>query len=229
VRGFPAGVPMSTFAFPWFRLWIRPFVPDIDAIPEEERVYYERYLLATFNNPARIDLNNDMMWNFLTSGEAGEKKCLIDANVLAPIGRAIDMCCESSGGASSGGRAPDVFGDLCDRLRAARCFYATMRNTLAWTESVHGYCQSATAGEKGRFRDLCRDMVERELENARELLLLWQESRVDFMPVSAREESLHIYGGNFGEHMKRKIALMERHRDDEPNVDPNYMWRMPRT
>jgi hypothetical protein len=228
VRGFPAGVPMSTFAFPWFRLWIRPFVPDIDAIPEDERAYYEQYLLATFNNPARIDLNNDMMWNFLTVQEAAEKKRLIDQRVLGPLGRAIDRCREISGEASAGGAA-DLFRDLRERLGAARCFYGTMRNTLAWTESVHGYCQSSTPDARRRCRDLCRDMVENELQNARELLQLWQESRVDFMPVSARKESLHIYGENFGEHLKRKIALMERHRDDEPKVDLQYMWRMPRS
>jgi hypothetical protein len=219
---------MSTFAFPWFRLLIRPFVPDIDAIPEDQRAFYERYLLATFNNPARIDLNNDMMWNFLTVPEAAEKKRLIDQNVLVPLGTAIDRCREISGNGSTEGSA-NLFRDLRDRLRAARCFYGTMRNTMAWTESVHGYCQSSAPEAKRRCRDLCRDMVEHELGNARELLRLWQESRVDFMPVSAREESLHIYGENFGEHVKRKIALMERHRDDEPKVDPEYMWRMPRS
>ncbi|MBF8297220.1 MAG: hypothetical protein HW389_3765, partial [Bacteroidetes bacterium] len=31
---------------------------------------------------------------------------------------------------------------------------------------------------------------------------------------------------NFGELLKKKIELMERHRDDEPYIDPNYMWRM---
>jgi hypothetical protein len=227
-RGFPAGIPMSTFGFPWFRLWIRPFVPDIDAVPESERAYYERYLLATFNNPARIDLNNDMMWNFLTVQEAAEKKRLIDQNVLAHLGTAIDRCREISGDASAGGGA-ELFRDLGDRLRAARCFYGTMRNTMAWTESVHGYCQSAKAEAKRRYRGLCRDMVDHELQNARELLQLWQVSRVDFMPVSARKESLHIYGENFGEQVKRKIALMERHRDNEPKVDPEYMWRMPRS
>jgi hypothetical protein len=46
------------YAFPWFRLSVGPFVPDIEVIPEQERAYYETYLLATCNNPARVDLNN---------------------------------------------------------------------------------------------------------------------------------------------------------------------------
>ena len=37
------------------------------------------FLLATFNNPARVDLNNDMMWNFHTVESAAERKGRIDA------------------------------------------------------------------------------------------------------------------------------------------------------
>jgi hypothetical protein len=227
VRSFPAGVPMSTFAFPWFRLWIRPFVPDVDAIPEEERSYYERFLLATFNNPARIDLNSDMLWNFLTVRQAGEKKRQIDELVLRLLATAIGLCREALGNLSSDPPHADVFRDLLDRLRAAWCFYTTMRNTMAWTESVHGYCEATTSGEKQQYRDLCRGMVESELGNARELLLLWLESQSKFTPISQGGESLHIYGKNFGDHLERKIALMERHRDDEPMIDPDYMWRFP--
>jgi hypothetical protein len=74
---------------------------------------------------------------------------------------------------------------------------------------------------------MCREMVINELDNARNILKLWTESRVDWMPVTTGEESLHIYGENFPEHVRRKIELMERHAKDEPYIDPNYMWRMP--
>ncbi len=138
VEAYPSGIPFSTFAFPWFRLWIRPFVPDIDAIPEADRSYYERYLLATFNNPTRVDLNNDMMWNFLTVEEAGEKKDAIDRRVIPPLNEALDnvtTLLQEPGLAES---ARNVFEDMRDRIWAARCFYSTMRNSVAWTESVHG-------------------------------------------------------------------------------------------
>lgn len=223
VRSFPSGVPMSTFGFPWFRLWVRPFVPNIDAIPESERRYYENFLLATFNNPARIDLNNDMMWNFLTVREAGEKKHSIDTGVLVPITEAVRRCAEILG---KPGTIPPVFADLHDRLRAARCFYRTMRNTLAWTESVHGYCEAGLAAAREHSRGQCREMVADELENARDLLDLWTTSSVRFMPVAASGETLHCYGENFGELLRRKIELMERFGDEEPSIDPDYMWRM---
>jgi hypothetical protein len=223
VRSFPPGIPYSTFGFPWFRLWIRPFVPNIDAIPESERAYYERYLLATFNNPTRIDLNNDMMWNFLTVEQAGEKKCIIDRLVLPSLAQALARLKELLKHDSPAGK---VFQDLNDRLCAAQCYSRTMRNSVAWTESVHGYMQAKSPEENKRFRNMCQEMVANELDNANNLLTLWTESHVDWMPVTSGEESLHIYGENFGEHLRRKIALMEKHAEDEPYIDPNFMWRM---
>jgi hypothetical protein len=226
-RSYPPGIPYSTFAFPWFRLWVRPFVPDIDAIPEIDRSYYERYLLATFNNPARVDLNNDMMWNFLTVNEAGEKKAVLDQSVLPPLNAAIEQLAALQRQVSSLPEAAVVVHDLRDRLRAARCYYRTMRNSLAWTESVHGYLEADDVPNRQRFRELCRAMVLNELDNTRDLLTLWTESSVDWMPIATGEESLHIYGAHFGDHLRRKIAMMELHQDDEPRIDPGYMWRMP--
>jgi hypothetical protein len=226
VRAYPPEIPMSTFGFPWFRLWVRPFVPDIDAIAEGERAYYEDFLLATFNNPARVDLNNDMMWNFLTVDQAGSLRRRVDEHVLPPLAKAIGLCSPLPDGEDRAGGAVPVFADLCDRLVAAQCYYTTMRNTVAWTEAVHGYVQASSAADRVRFRTLCEDMVAHELANARTLLALWNSSAITFMPISALGESLHIYGENFGALLERKIALMERHAHDEPRIDPDYMWRM---
>jgi hypothetical protein len=217
---------MSTFGFPWFRLWVRPFVSNIDAIPEGERRYYEDFLLATFNNPARVDLNNDMMWNFLTVEQAAERKKQIDQSVLPALTEALQQAHRVLADQQNPGEAKRVFRDQHDRLVAYRCYCLTMRNTIAWTEAVHGYMGASTPEAKLAFRALCRDMVASERQNAQALLDLWEKSTVDFMPVSTVGESLHTYGENFGDLLRRKIALMERHADDEPYVDPGYMWRM---
>lgn len=229
VRSFPAGVPMSTFGFPWFRLWVRPFVPNIDAIPETERSYYERFLLATFNNPARVDLNNDMMWNFLTAEEAGQKKSIFDEQVVPPLIRAIELCRDRLVSISSGVREHRVFNDLCDRLNVYRCFCTTMRNTMAWTEGVHGYLGEKANEMREQYRELARAMVESEIENVKNLLTIWNAGGAEVIPVSEVGESLHVYGENFGELLQKKIALMEQHKNDEPYIDPDYMWRMPLT
>jgi hypothetical protein len=228
VRSYPPGIPYSTFGFPWFRLWVRPFVPNIGAIPESERSYYERYLLATFNNPTRVDLNNDMMWNFLTIEEASEKKRAIDRSVIPPLHQAIVRSADLVQQTREGDAAKKVFQDLQDRLCALMCYYRTMRNSVAWTESVHGYIEAKSSTEKQKFRTMCREMVANELDNANNLLKLWKDSSVDWMPVSTREESLHIYAENFADHVQRKIDLMKQHAGDEPYIDPNYMWRMPK-
>ena len=49
----------------------------------------------------------------------------------------------------------------------------------------------------------------------------------EFIPVSREEETLHIYGENFDALLEEKIRLMQRHADDEPYIDPNFMWQMP--
>ncbi len=229
VRSFPAGVPMSSFGFPWFRLWVRPFVPNIDAIPEAERAYYERFLLATFNNPARVDLNNDMMWNFLSVDEAARKKSTFDEQVIPFVNSAIEKCTEQLVNVFAGSRERGVLKDLLDRLRVYRCFCTTMRNTMAWTEGVHGYIDAETEVNRERYRGMTRSMVESEIENANFLLTIWNEGGTEAIPISRSGETLHIYGENFGELLKKKIALMEHHKNDEPRIDPDYMWRMPST
>lgn len=227
VRDFPQGIPYSTFGFPWFRLWVRPFVPNIDAIPEQERAYYERYLVATFNNPNRVDLNNNMMWNFLTVAEAEEKKEAIDAATLKPLSDAIHKAEGVLRLLNAGASAQGVFQDQYDRLVALRCFYGTLHNIVAWIEGVHGFLQAASAQQKEEYRVKVREVVTGELKNAQALLTLWRASSTDFMPISARGETAHCYGGNFGDLLEKKIKLMERHKNDEPSIDPKYMWRMP--
>ncbi|MBI4417786.1 MAG: hypothetical protein HY563_03350 [Ignavibacteriales bacterium] len=226
VRSYPAGIPYSTFGFPWFRLWVRPFVPNIDAISEADRAYYERYLIATFNNPTRVDLNNDMMWNFLTVAEAARKKRIIDTKVLPPL----ETILRTLGNTAKDGRMESsaVFRDLEVRIKAAHAFYTTMRNVTAWIEGVHGYRKAKSLREKEKYRQVTRDMVEREIGNTRNLLELWRTSTVEFIPISKTGESLHIYGTNFGELLGKKLELMEAHRNDEPFIDPGYMWRMPK-
>jgi hypothetical protein len=227
VRAYPQDIPCSTFGFPWFRFSVRPFVPDIDAIDEEERRYYEGFLLATFNNPARVDFNNDMMWNFLTVEEARTRKQQVDEAVLPPLQEAIQLCERSVGLLSPASPGRAVFRDLLDRLVAMLCFYTTMRNSVAWTESVHGFLGSDAEEKRQEYQILCQAMVDHEVKNTRRLLRLWEDSDVQFMPVSRTGESLHIYGRNFGDLLQKKIALMEQHKMDTPRVDPEYMWRMP--
>ena len=74
---------------------------------------------------------------------------------------------------------------------------------------------------------MVQQMVADELQNARDLLKLWNRTSINFIPIHATGETWHEYGDNIGELIEKKIALMEKYGDSEPYIDPNYMWRMP--
>ncbi len=71
-------------------------------------------------------------------------------------------------------------------------------------------------------------MVANELENARELLELWESTDIDFIVLAEQGETTHTYGNNLPILLRKKIELMERYADMRSlYIDPNYMWRMP--
>ena len=47
------------------------------------------------------------------------------------------------------------------------------------------------------------------------------------MIISELGESVHILGDNLGEILERRIELMGAHLDDDPYVDPDFIWRVP--
>ncbi len=228
VSGFPNGVPNSTFGFPWYRMWVRPFVPNIGAIPDSQRAYYEKFMLATFNNPTRVDFNNDMLWNFLTVEQAAEKRKEFDENVIPPIDRAIDLVRAEVKKVSPDSPAHKVFTYLLVRLETYRCYSVTMRDMVAWIEGVHGYLQAKTPEEKADYRAKVKSAVETEIRNTKSLLKLWNTSAVEITAVSTVGENMNVYGENFGKLLEKRLVLMEEHVNDVPYIDPNYMWHMPK-
>ena len=228
VVNFPDGVPYSAFSFGWYKLSTRPFVPNIEAIPDSQRAYYEKFMLTTFNNPTRIDLNNDMLWNFLTVQQAAEKRKQFDNDVLPQIGRAIDITKAELASLTKGNKQAIVFEDVLIRLRTYRHYALTLRDVVAWIEGVHGYLEAKTPSEKSLYRSKVKTMVGMEIKNTKGLLDLWEHSPVEFMAVSTIGENMHGYGKDFGQLLKKKLALMEEHENDVPYIDPNFMWHMPK-
>ena len=80
---------------------------------------------------------------------------------------------------------------------------------------------------KTQCRSLTREIILDEKANAAELLQHVEEVGIDWMLVSAVGETTFIYGENFPELLRRKVELMEGREDDEPFVDPDFMWRVP--
>jgi len=221
IRHIPPLPLYSGFGYVWYRLWVRPLVPNFEAVPKTERAYYEKFLVSVPNNPSMVDLGRDVLFD-LISKEYGEKYVeRVDANVWQSLDAAIALAENRS---TDG---PPVFLDQCDRLRGLRCWIGTSRSTAAWVAGVYGYLEAKENAMKERCRAYLRKMVAEEIQFARDLLRLWKTSTTHWMVVSQVGETSYIYGENLGELIRKKIALMEKYGDVEPYIDPNFIWRVP--
>ncbi len=225
ILSYPIPVHLySTFGFTWLRLWVRPLVPNIEAIPEKERRYYEEFICSTPHNPNNVDLMCDVLFEL-----TDRKRCELaiermDKFLFPPLDNAIKILKDEFNKVAD---KKSVFYDQLVRVKALRCWFKTMRNVSAWIAGVHGYLESESIEEKERYKKMVREMIELEIENSREFLRLWEENDgvVEFMSITDMGETTLIHGENFGELLKKKIELMQKHIDDEPYIDPDYMWK----
>jgi len=228
VRSF---VPLSIYTHygvVWQRLFVRPLVPDIDGIPEEERAYYENFMCTSVHNPNRIDLGQDVLFRLVTMEYAQKAVGIIDANVWDSLEEAIGLFGRALGeqGEEKKSESHEVLSDFLTRAKALRCLFKTIRNTAVWIAAVHRYVGSLDPGIRAQCRIDLAEMIDSEIENTRALLELWAESNVEWLIVSGAEETPFIYGENFPALLEKRIGLMKRHRDDEPRLDPEYMFRV---
>lgn len=228
-RAFPVWGLYGNQGFVWYRFWTRPFVPDIGKIPVRDRFYYEEYLLSHFNNPHNVDFKADMLWDILTDEQCVQDQKTHDEVILPDLREAIEEARSVLKSLKESDAAYDVFIDLRDRLQAYLCFARTLRNVAAWIVHVHSFLNTEDSEAKKRHSQGVQALIDDELENARDLLELWETSPVHFMPIHSAGEWMHDYGPNFGQLVERKIELMEQYRDHEPYIDPNFMWKLPDT
>jgi hypothetical protein len=229
VREFP-DIPLygdNNWGFPWYRLFVRPYVPDIGRIPEADRAYYEKWMTVTFNNPNLVDLATDILWTLMTREDADRMVAQADRTVWTNLDEAIAVLDGAAAGGEGSAASGDVWVDQRDRVRALRCYFRTLRNTAAWVYGVHGYLESQDPREKERRLGQVRAMIDDEIRNAREFVELLETSDVSFMPVAPAGESFNMYGENLAGLIRTRVALMERHRNDLPYIDPDFMWRLP--
>ena len=227
VRAFP-DVPLygTSWAFPMYRHWVRPFVPNISEIPESERAYYEQHMISTFNNPTLIDFSADALWLLIDREQAASIVRQSDSLVWGPLDEAIELMDGSLKRQAEGTPAYEVLLDQRDRLLALRCYYRTLRNIAGWIAGVHGYMAASSPDVQAAMRAEVLATIDDEIKNAEELLQLWNTTQVDFIPVSTVGENFALYGENMGALIQKKIALMKKHREDTPYIDPDFMWRV---
>lgn len=224
VSYFPVVPLYSNFGFVWMRTWVRPLVPNLEAVPREDRLYFERFLVSTPNNPSINDLGSDVLFELITQ-ESGERMAAeFDENVLPRLDTLLARSANLRDRVE--GRAADVFRDLHDRIRALRCWATTMRNTCAWVAGVHGYLKTEDEQARDRWKGYLQEMIDRDLDNTRDLLDLWETSETEFILVSDTGETSFILGENLGDQLRRKIELTERYRNVEPYIDRDILWRI---
>jgi len=215
----------STIGFTWYRLWVRPFVPNIEAIPPAERAYYEDFMCTTPHNPNNVDLSRDVLFTLLTPEKSARDLERIDAFVWTPLNHAIDLLASREPEAASALGPRNVVADQAVRLRALRCWIMTHRNLSAWVAGVYGWLGATGATERARWRTVLDRMVAKEIANSRDLGDLI-DTGVEFMATTGLGESPLMHGRNLKALLARRIALMERHAGDDPFIDPGYMERV---
>ena len=225
-RSFPLPILIYSNWGVWYRLLVRPIIPNIEAVPESDRKYYEDFLLATTHNRTRVDFRYDVGFDLIEPARAWKSLKHMDEDLFPAVAKALQLL-EGLLDRAKDDRSRECIQDQYDRMRALKCWYRTQRSVTAWVAGVHTYIESKDKKVKKDCRRLLHDMVLEEIENTKELLNLWETSSTNWMILSAVGETTFIYYKNAGELMKRKIQLMTGHENDEPYVDPNFQWRVP--
>jgi len=225
-RSFPLPIWIYSSWSVWYRLSTRPIVPNIEAISEKDRSYYEQFLLATSHNRCRVDFRYDVGFDLVDPAHAHHCLGLINRDLFPQMEAALKLL-KSMKARAKTDAAQACVQDTLDRMQALYCWYRTQRNVTAWVAGVHSYLETTNKKVKKDSRSLLREMVLDEIENTRDLLKLWETSKTNWIILSSVGETTFIYYKNFGEQLKRKIALMKGHENDEPYVDPDFQWRVP--
>ncbi len=224
-RSFPIPIWIYAAWSVWFRLWVRPIIPNIEAVPEAEREYYEKFMLATPHNRCRVDFRYDVGFDLVEPSRAALAVRRMDENLFPEINTGIALI-DGMFALTSSDAAQACLTDQFDRLRALRCWFRTQRNVAAWVAGVHGFLESRDEKVRHDCKAQLRQMVLDEIENTKDLLQLWETSTTNWMIISGVAESSYIYYKNFGDLLKRKIELMTGHENDDPYIDPDFQWRV---
>lgn len=226
-RSYPPPVSVLSMWSTWYRIQVRPFVPNFEALSEDDRAFYEDFHLGHANNRVRVDFRREVNFDFCDTEKARRCREAMTKNVFPAIEEAIRLIEEGRSKAESNSLEKSVWDRHYDRLYGAKCWYRTQRNVAAWIEGVHGYIEAEDEATKQRCQELTRITVLDEKENARDLLQHVRAATTEWMLTSAVGETTFIYGDNFAELLEKKIELMEGRENDEPYIDPDFMWRVP--
>ncbi len=211
----------NTIGFSWYRLWTRPLIPNLDAVSESEREYYEDMMCTTPHNPNNVDLSKDVLFNIAPVEHCVKVVDQMDENLWPPLNHAIKLLSQAIDKIQN---PPPVFKDQLIRTRALKCWLITQRNVAAWVTGVHGYLNSNNETVKLKNRAILDHMMDLELDNMDELQKLFDEN-IEFMSLMETGETPLMYGADIQHQIRLKQELMRKYRNVEPYIDPDYMMK----
>jgi hypothetical protein len=219
-------VPLFTgFGFCWQRTFDRPYVPDIEAIPEKERAYYERHGCFQHNNPGINDLGKDVLFDLVTREYGAKASAAFDKNVFPRLGKLLAKLTKLQAATAGDPAAQAVFTDLLDRARAYRAWCGSLRTVCAWCAHVYGCLESKTAADKKKHEKLLQAAIDFELANTADLIALLAEAKTEVMVLSAVGNNTFFYGEDLPQLLHEKIRLMKKYRHHKPRIDKGILWR----
>ena len=209
----------NTIGFTWYRLWTRPLVPDIEAIPEAERAYYQDMMCTTPHNPNNIDLSRDVLFQIANIEHCSKAVAQIDERVIPLLSEAIRVLFDACGKHTEG-----VLYDQMIRAKALFAYLLTHRNVAAWIKGVYGYQSGSNPEEKAQHIRELQFMIDLEISNMGDLQDLL-DSGVNFMSLMENGETPLMYGKEIRQQIEIKQELMQTYRHLEPRIDPDYIIR----
>lgn len=225
ILAFPIVTPLyATFGFTWYRLWVRPFVPNVEALPQHQRDYYEDFMCTTPHNPNNVDLSRDVLFQLTTPEKSRLDVQRIDQNLWPPLNKAIKTLRTIQKDATQKLGERTIIHDQLIRLQALRCWFMTQRSVAAWITGVYGYMNAGKTIEKDKNRKIIKETIEKEIRNSTQLQELL-ETGIEFMATTDLGETPLIHGSNLKNLLQKRIEIMQEHIDDEPLVDQNYTER----
>src|SRR5690606_22148002 len=151
--------------------------------------YYEDFHLGHANNRVRVDFRREVNFDFCTPQYASKCREAITDNVFPAIDEAVRRARAARDQAPADSERRSAWSALHDRFKAMKNWYRTQRNVAAWVEGVHGYIEATDEAEKQRCRELTRQTVLDEKENARDLLEHIRSVGIDWMVHSDVSET----------------------------------------
>lgn len=192
------------------RWLVRPLVPDITRLSENERSAWQRCLFPLPQDLARLNLSFEGGIRFFEDAEFARLIEASDTKVIPLLTKAVGLLNQAL---TTTRGAADVLEDQRDRYRGLLLCMKTDRNVMQAQLATNAYLLKQ--GDPARHRQTVKDAIVAEIENTREWLRVLAESRTNFFRIAEKQETPFVLLTP-REDLGLKLQVMSAHLDDEP-------------